>query len=171
MSYNIGLTRLSKKENIMERQKKALKTTLIVMRVVMVCALLFLIYCIISFFSNKSSMEKYTSVMWGVVTDVDKKSDPRHGFYYKAYVTSENAPSMRFVSPSIKHEYIKGESVKIYYDPDNISDYYIEGAAPIGEDISMILTVLFMLIVVFVVHTIKSKQYKKLCSMDNATTE
>ena len=149
---------------IMDKKKKNLKTTLIIMKAIMVCATLFLIYCVISFFNHKSSMEECTSVMWGVVTDVEKKSDPRHGYNYKAYVTSQNAPGMRFESPSTKHEYIKNERVKIYYDPNDISDYYIEGAAPIGKDVSMIITLLTLLIVVFVVHTIKGKQYRKLCS-------
>lgn len=134
------------------------------MKVIMVCAVLCLIYCVISFFRYQSSMEECTSVIMGVVTDVEKKSDPRHGYYYKAYVTSENAPGMRFESPSTKHEYKKGESVKIHYDPNDISDYYIEGTEPIGKDVSMIITLLTLLIVVFAVHTIKGKQYRKLCS-------
>ena len=134
------------------------------MKAAMVLGALLLIYFVISFFNNKSLMEEYTSVMWGVVSDVEKKSDPSHGYYYTAYVTSENAPGMRFESPSTRHEYIKGESVKIYYVPDDISDYYIQGAEPTGEDVLMIITLLFMLIVVFVVHSIKGKQYKKLCS-------
>ena len=107
----------------MDKQKKFHKTTLTVMKVVMVCAAVFMIYCFISLFSTKSSMEKCTSVMSGVVNDVDKMVDGRHGDSYRAYVISENAPGMRFDSPSTKHKYIKGESVKIHYDPDDISNY------------------------------------------------
>ena len=125
----------------MDKQKKFLKTALIVIKVIMVCAALFMICCFISIFSIKSSMEECSSVMSGVVTDVDKKSDPGQGFYYKAYVTFENAPGMRFESPSTKNEYVKGESVMIHYDPDDISDYYIEGTEPTGEYVSMIFIV------------------------------
>ena len=45
------------------------------------------------------------------------------GFYYKAYVTSEDDPGMTFETPFTKHEYEKGDSVKIHYDPDDMSDY------------------------------------------------
>lgn len=152
------------RDKVIDIQMKNLKMTLIIMKAAMVLGALLLIYCVISFFNYKSVMEECSSVMWGVVSDVEKKSDPGHGFNYKAYVTSENAPGMRFESPSTRHEYIKGESVKIYYDLDDISDYYIQGAEPIGYDVSMIITLLFMLIVVFVIHSIKGKQYRKLCS-------
>ena len=148
----------------MDKQKKYLKTALTVMKVAMVCAALFMIYCFISLFSATSSMEKCTSVMWGVVTDVDKIIDGRHGDIYKAYVTSEEAPGMRFESLSTKHKYVKGESVKIHYDPDDISDYYIEGAEPTGKDVSMIITLLFLLIVLFIGHINTGKQYRQLCS-------
>jgi hypothetical protein len=148
----------------MDIQKKKLKKTLTIIKVIMVCTVLFMIYCGISLSRNKSSMEECSSVMLGVVTDVDKKNDTRHGYYYKAYVTSEDAPGMKFESPSVKHEYIKGESVKIHYDPDDISDYYIEGAEPIGQDVSMIFTLLFLLIVLFIGHIKTGKQYRKLCS-------
>ena len=148
----------------MDKQKKDLKMTLIIMRIVMVFTVLFLIYCVISFFNYKSSMEECTSVISGVVTDVEKKSNLRHGYDYKAYVTSENDPSMKFESLSTKHKYVEGESVKIYYNPNDISNYYIEGAAPVGKDISMIITLFSMLILIFVVYTINGKKYKKLCS-------
>ena len=151
----------------MDKQMKNLKKTLIIMKVIMVCAALFLIYCVISFFNYKSSMEECTSVMWGVVTDVEKKNNLRHGYDYKAYVTSENNSSMKFESISTKHKYIKGERVKIHYNPDDISDYYIEGASPVGKDISMIITLLTLMIVIFVVHTIKKKQYKLLLTQTN----
>ena len=42
--------------------------------------------------------------------------------------------------------------MKTHYDPDDISDYYIEGAKPIGQDVSMIITLSTMLFVVFVTH-------------------
>lgn len=155
----------------MDNRMKNLKKTLIVMKVIMICAVLFLLYCVISLFSIMSSMEKYTSEISGIVTDVDKKSDPRHGYYYKAYVTSEKAPDMKFESPSTKHKYEKGESVTIHYDPDDISDYYIEGTEPTGDYVSLILVLLFLLIVVSVRFTITGKQYRKLCSEQSGSPE
>lgn len=139
------------------------------MKVAMVVGVLLLIYCIISFFSYKSAMEKCSSVMKGIVTNVDKKNDTRHGYYYKAYVFSEEAPDMRFETPSVKHEYTKGESVNIHYDPDDISDYYIDGAEPTDQDVSLIFTLVFMLIVVFVTNIVRGKQYRKLCSGQSGT--
>lgn len=107
--------------------------------------------------------------MQGVVTDVDKKSDTRHGYYYKAYVISEEAPDMRFETPSVKHEYTKGESVNIHYAPDDMSDYYIDGAEPTGQDVSLIFTLIFMLIVVSVTDIVRRKQLRKLCSGQNGS--
>ncbi len=154
---------------MMDTQKKKFKSTLTIIKVIMVCAVLFMIYCGISLARNKSSMEECTSVMHGVVTDVDKIIDGRHGDTYKVYVTSEDAPGMRFESLSTKHKYTKGDGVKIYYDPNDISHYYIEGAEPIGQDLSMIFTLLFLLIVMFIGHIKTGKQYRKLCSSQSGS--
>ncbi|WP_207646972.1 hypothetical protein [Ruminococcus albus] len=128
-----------------------------------------IIYCFISYFGYKASMEKCSSVMQGVVTDVDKKSDTRHGYYYIAYVISEEAHDMSFETHSVRHEYTKGESVNIHYAPDDISDYYINSAEPTGQDVSLIFTLVFMLIVVSVTDIVRGKQYRKLCSGQNGS--
>ena len=153
----------------MDTQLKKYKTTLTVIKIIMVCAVLFMIYCGFSLSRNKTSMEKCTSEMLGVVDDVDKIIDGRHGDTYTAYVTSEDAPGMRFESFSTKHKYVKGDSVTIYYEPDDISHYYIEGAEPTGQDLSMIFALLFLLIVMFISHIKTGKQYKKLCSAQNGS--
>ena len=137
------------------------------MGVIMVCATLFLFYCVVSFFSYKISMDKCSSVMMGVVTDVEKKNDTRHGYNDKAYVAPQNAPDVRLETPSTKHEYTKGESVKIYYDPNDSANYYIEGAEPTRKDLSMIITLLTLLIVGYVVLIVKGMQYRKLCRMQS----
>ena len=153
----------------MDRKIKNLKTTLVVMRVAMVVGILTLIYCGFDISRLKSSMDKCSSVISGVVTDVERKNDTRHGFYYKAYVTSEDDPGMTFETPFTKHEYEKGDSVKIHYDPDDMSDYYIDGAEPTGETVSLIVAVVFMLIVVSVTHIVRGKQYRQLCSQQSGS--
>lgn len=153
----------------MDRKIKNLKTTLVITRVAMVVGVLTLIYCGFDISRLKSSMDKCSSVISGVVTDVERKNDTRHGFYYKAYVTSEDDPGMTFETPFTKHKYEKGDSVKIHYDPDDMSDYYIDGAEPTGETVSLIVAVVFMLIVVSVTHIVRGKQYRQLCSQQSGS--
>ena len=65
----------------MDREIKNFKTTLVVTRVAMVVGILTLIYCGFDISRLKSSMDKCSSVISGVVTDVERRNDTRHGFY------------------------------------------------------------------------------------------
>jgi len=50
-----------------------------------------------------------------------------------------------------------------------MSDYYIDGAEPTGETVSLIVAVVFMLIVVSVTHIVRGKQYRQLCSQQSGS--
>ena len=149
-------------------KKKNLKLTLIAIKVGMGIAVVLIICNVIGYFSNKSMMEKCTTAMWGVVTEVEQKHIHRHGTTYKAYVRSENAPSMRFESIYTRHKYTKGDRVKIVFEPDDMSNYYIEYAEPATENFTLIISGSALLILVLILHAIKGKQYKKVCSEEQA---
>ena len=145
-------------------KKKNLKITLIAMKAAMAVAVVMIIYNVVGIFKSKSLMEKCTTAMWGVVDGVEEKHINRHGTSYKAYVTSEYAPSMRFESIYTRHKYTEGDRVQIDFDPDDMSNYYIEYAEPAAEDITFILSGSALLIAMLILHVITGKQYKKLCS-------
>ena len=88
--------------------------------------------------------------MWGVVTYVDENRVYKHPTSYYATVTSENAPDREFRSSVTFHEYTVGDKVKIFYDPDDMNNYYIEYAEPVSENMTkeIVSTVLVGLIVV-----------------------
>ena len=58
--------------------------------------------------------------------------------------------------------------MKIVYEPDDMSNYYIEYAEPATENFTLIISGSALLILVLILHIIKGKQYKKVCSEEQA---
>ena len=157
------MKRLSKEKN--------LKITLIAMKIAMAVSALLIIVNVVSFFASKAKSEKCTQAMWGVVTEVERIYIARHGTSYKAKVRADDYPGKVFESIKTHHEYRKGDRVAICYDPDDMSNYYIEYADPEVEDMTLVLCSSVLLIVMFVLHMYESKKYKKLLSEQDTVSE
>ena len=149
---------------------KNTKITLIAMKIAMAVGVLIIIINIISLFGSKAATEKCTAAMWGVVKEVEDKHIHRHSTSYHAVVTPVDQPNKKFESIFTLHKYNVGDRVMICYDPEDISNYYIEYADPEAEGLTLILSSSALLIVLFILHTTTSRKYKKLCCEENTSS-
>ena len=138
------------KETNMTVRKKNNKTAIIVAILAAPVVLVFMILNVAGYIVDKDLADKCTATMWGVVTYVDENRVYKHPTSYYATVTSENAPDREFRSSVTFHEYTVGDKVKIFYDPDDMNNYYIEYAEPVSKNMTkeIVSTVLVGLIVV-----------------------
>ena len=120
------------RETNMTVRKKNNKTAIIVAILAAPVVLVFMILNVAGYIVDKDLADKCTATMWGVVTYVDENRVYKHLTSYYATVTSENAPDREFRSSVTFHEYTVGDKVKIFYDPDDMNNYYIEYAEPVS---------------------------------------
>ncbi|MCR5021598.1 hypothetical protein [Ruminococcus sp.] len=144
----------------MKMQKK---TAIIVAILAAPAFLAFITLFVIGFIAVKDSADKCTATMWGFVTDVDENRVYKNPTSYSATVTSDSVPDMEFRSIVTYHEYKVGDKVKIFYDPDDMKNYYIEYAEPVTNNIpkEIARTALIGLIVVPIIVIRRKRAAKK----------
>lgn len=86
----------------------------------------------------------------------------RYHYEYQAHVTFEGGSPLSETTVKsnwTKREYQTGQSVKVFYNPDDPTMYYVEGAAPQRGDVMVIFGAIFATVGVFFFVT-ASKELK-----------
>lgn len=120
-----------------------------------------------SFISNPVT-SKCTAVTYGIVTDVKVEKEHSYRHTSTSYIaTVEPEDSSIFNRPSLVsgrsvHSYAKGDRIKIYYDPSDPLNNYIDHANPTTSNLAVTVAgavLLFAGIAVYVGRRILRKDH------------
>ena len=112
--------------------------------VILVGALIAMVFFMMSSRGEKKvRIEDCTAETTGVVTDVIRSGTKHPGYYYFSVVKPDNSElfgGRELRSESSQHQYHEGDIVKIFYDPDDTSAFYIEHSSPPGSSMKLALS-------------------------------
>lgn len=121
--------------------------------IMLIFAAIMLTVGIVLHIQSRNIIRQCSASVSGVIADVESKKVSTRSKYrsrshteYQAHIIIEDHSSLgtqRMVSGWTRTHYQTGDFILVYYDPDDPSQYYVEGAEPENGLVLLIFTVMF----------------------------